>query len=327
MAGENEVNPKEYFNEILRQVYACGASDLHFKVGLPPIVRVMGNLQPLSEKNKHIIPNDTESIAKSILSPQLWEKLEDLDEVDIGYGVRGIGRFRINIFKQRGSISMVARMVPYNVKSIDDLNLPTVIKQLASENSGMILITGPTGSGKSTTLAAIVDYINSTRTNHIVTIENPIEFLIRDQKSIITQREVDVDTKGFDSGLRHSLRQDPNVIMLGEMPDLATTSTALKAAEAGHLLLSALPTSDAVDSINRIISLFPADKQLHVRLQLSTVLKGIVSQRLVLRKDNKGLVVTAEILIVNPKVQEMIIDPSRTKEIANEVEVHNNAVA
>ncbi len=320
MNQENEIELKESFNEILRKAQTRGASDLHLKVGLPPIVRIVGHLESLSDDSKQMAPDDMENLAKAIISKRLWEQFEDLDEVYLGYGLRGVGRFRISVFRQRGTVSMAVRTIPYNVKSLDELLLPPVIKNLANETTGLVLVAGPAGCGKSTTLAAMVDHINSTRTDHIITIEDPIEFLIRDQKSIITQREINIDTNEFSSALKSALRQDPNVILLSDMPDSLTIAMALEVAETGRLALSCVPAFNAVETINRIISMFSSDNEDQIRAHLSSMLKGIVSQRLIQRKDNKGFAPATEIMIVNDVVREMILNPAKTSSIAEVIE-------
>src|SRR5213078_3261154 len=254
-------------------------------------------------------------MAFSMMSNRQKQKLKDNSEVDIAYSVKGLGRFRANIFQQRGSVSIVLRVIPDQSKNTMQLGLPPVIDRICDERRGLILVTGATGSGKSTTLAAMIDRINSTRSGHIVTIEDPIEFLHRDKKAFVTQREVEVDTRSFAEALRGALRQDPDVILVGEMRDLETIETALTAAETGHLVLSTLHTLDATETIARIVSVFPPHQQKQIRLQLGSVLKGVVSQRLVPRADGKGRVAAVEVLVVNSRVREMIEDKERTKEI------------
>jgi twitching motility protein PilT len=261
-----------------------------------------------------------DSYCAQIMNPLQLERFEKTREVDLAYGVAGLGRFRVNAFSQRGSTSMVFRAIPYNIKSIDDLLLPPVIKQLAMASRGLILVTGATGSGKSTTLAAIIDYINANRKAHIVTIEDPIEFLYRDKKSIINQREVGSDTLGFQVALKSALRQDPDVIMVGEMRDHETIETALTAAETGHLVLSTLHTVDAAETINRIIAVFPPFQQRQIRIQLAAVLRGVVSMRLVPRADGKGRVPAVEILVATARVRQLIDDKDQTKLIPETIQ-------
>ncbi len=301
-------------NDILKIALKANASDIHLKVGLVPTFRIDGALVPLNNASR-LTPEELTSMAQNIMSPQQKIKFQEFNELDLAYGVPGLGRFRVNVFQQRGTAGMVLRVIPYNIKSLDDLLLPPVLKKLASHERGLVLVTGATGSGKSTTLAAMVDYINEVRACHIVTIEEPIEYLIRDKTSIINQREVGVDTMGFHLALRAALRQDPDVILVGEMRDAETMEIALAAAETGHLVLSTLHTTDAVETINRILSVFPPYQQKQVRLQLASILKAIVSQRLVPRKDEQGRVPAVEVLVNNARVRELIEDSDRTKEI------------
>ena len=245
-------------------------------------------------------------MAFSMMNPVQKARFEEQREADLAYGIAGLGRFRVNIFQQRGTIGIVLRVIPFGVKSIDELNLPEVIKAISREHRGLILVTGTTGSGKSTTLAAMMEQINSERTSHIMTIEDPIEFLIRDRRSIVNQREIGVDTHSFANALRGALRQDPDVILVGEMRDFETIETALTAAETGHLVMSTLHTLDATETINRIISVFPPYQQKQVRLQLSTVLKAVISQRLVPRADGKGRVPALEVLVSTGLVLSLI---------------------
>ena len=299
-------------NEILSVGLKSGASDIHLKAGLPPIYRIDGTLRPLP-KAPRISPEQTEQITEEIMNDLQREQFENTYEVDLAYGVPGLGRFRVNAFTQRGSVSLVFRAIPFDIKDLDDLMLPSVIKKMAMANRGLILVTGATGSGKSTTLAAIIDYINTNRKSHIVTIEDPIEFLHRDKKSIINQREVGSDTLGFQPALKSALRQDPDVILVGEMRDHETIETALTAAETGHLVLSTLHTVDATETINRIISVFPPYQQRQIRIQLAAVLRGVISMRLVPKLDGKGRVPAVEIMVASARVRQMIDDKEQTK--------------
>ncbi len=258
-------------------------------------------------------------MAFGIMNEFQKEKFKTTNEVDLAYGVPGLGRFRVNVFQQRGTIGAVLRVIPFKVLSIKDLILPPVLEKMSLEERGLILVTGTTGSGKSTTLASMIDHINATDTNHIMTIEDPIEFLIRDKRSIVNQREVGVDTMSFSQALKSALRQDPDVILVGEMRDLETIETALTAAETGHLVMSTLHTLDATETINRIISVFPPYQQKQVRIQLGSVLKAVVSQRLVPRADGKGRVAAVEILKATTRVKELIEDKDRTKEIPDAI--------
>ena len=286
-------------NEILKVAVKGGASDIHLKSGLPPMFRVDGALVPL-KNGERMMPDELTNIAASIMSPVQKTRFEESREADLAYGVAGLGRFRV---------------IPFGVKTAEQLHLPPVIQKIARENRGLILVTGTTGSGKSTTLAAMIEQINSERTSHIMTIEDPIEFLIRDRRSIVNQREIGVDTHSFSNALRAALRQDPDVILVGEMRDFETIEIALTAAETGHLVMSTLHTLDATETINRIISVFPPYQQKQVRLQLATILKAVVSQRLVPRADGNGRVPALEVLVSTAFVRECIGDKDRTKEI------------
>ena len=301
-------------NEILKIALKGGASDIHLKSGLPPIFRVDGALVPL-KNTERLLPEQLEKMVLAIMNPVQRERFEKARECDLAYGIAGLGRFRVNVFQQRGTIGVVFRVIPFGVKTIDQLHLPKVVESIASEQRGLILVTGTTGSGKSTTLAAMIEHINSARTCHIMTIEDPIEFLIRDRRSIVNQREIGVDTQSFANALRAALRQDPDVILVGEMRDFETIETALTAAETGHLVLSTLHTLDATETINRIISVFPPYQQKQVRLQLTSILRAVISQRLVPRADGKGRVPALEVLVSTGRVRECIADKDRTKEI------------
>ncbi len=301
-----------HINDLLKMSIDRSASDLHLKVGSNPIIRVDGLLGPINEVNR-LTQEDTVAMAFSILNGRQKQKFKENHELDVAYSVPGLGRFRCNVFQQRGTVGMVLRVIPVRVKTIRELMLPTVIEDICNEQRGMVLCTGTTGSGKSTTLAAMIDYINARRTEHIITIEDPIEFLHRDKKSIINQREVDVDTVSFGMALRGALRQDPDVILVGEMRDHETIETAMHAAETGHLVLSTLHTLDATETVNRIISVFPPHQQKQIRLQLAGVLKAIISMRLVPRKDNKGRVPACEIMITTPYIRSCIEEKEKTK--------------
>jgi twitching motility protein PilT len=305
-------------NEILQIALRGGASDIHLKAGLPPMFRVDGSLVPLKDARR-LPPEEIARMAFGIMNDYQKEKFKQTNEIDLAYGVPGLGRFRVNVFQQRGTIGIVLRVIPFKILSIEQLMLPKVLEKVCAAERGLILVTGTTGSGKSTTLAAMIDFINATDTCHIMTIEDPIEFLIRDKRSIVNQREVGVDTLAFGQALRSALRQDPDVILVGEMRDLETIETALTAAETGHLVLSTLHTLDATETINRIIGTFPPYQQKQVRLQLGAVLKAVVSQRLVPKADGKGRVPAVEILIATARVRELIEDKDRTKEIADAI--------
>jgi twitching motility protein PilT len=298
-------------NALLQIAVAAGASDLHLKVGSYPMVRVNGILAVASE-TKRLDREDTEAIAHSILTPEQREKFRTAQEVDLAYSVPGLGRFRCNVFQQRSTIGLVLRVIATRIRTIDELGLPPVLKRVAAEERGLVLVTGTTGSGKSTTLAAMIDYINTTRSTHIMTVEDPIEYLHRDHHSIVNQREVAVDTQSFAQALRSALRQDPDVILVGEMRDLETIETALLAAETGHLVFSTLHTLDATETINRIIAVFPPHQQRQVRIQLASVLKACIAQRLMPRADGLGRVPAVEVMIGTPFIRDCIVDKDKT---------------
>ncbi|MGB9627251.1 MAG: type IV pilus twitching motility protein PilT [Thermodesulfobacteriota bacterium] len=301
-------------NQILLEALSQEASDVHIKVGLPPIMRVNGVLKPWN-KVKPFDLNDVSKMAFGLMNDWQKERFIKNREVDMGYEVYGLGRFRVNVFQQRGKMRIALRIVPYQIKSLEELHLPPVIRNIALEQRGLILVTGTTGSGKSTTLASMIDIINNERNCHIITIEDPIEFIHEDKKSIIDQREIGSDTSTFSSALRVALRQDPDVILVGEMRDFETIETALTAAETGHLVMSTLHTLNATETITRIISVFPPYHQKQVRLQLAGVLKGVISQRLVPRADGMGRVPAVEVLVSTARVRECIIEKDKTNEI------------
>jgi twitching motility protein PilT len=300
-----------HINELLKVAVASGASDLHLKVGSYPMMRVNGSLVVASEEKRLDRP-DTEAMAQTIFGPEHLEKFRKSQEVDLAYSVAGLGRFRVNVFQQRGTVGLVLRVIPTRIKTIDELGLPPVLKRIASEERGLVLVTGTTGSGKSTTLAAMIDYINSTRSAHIMTVEDPIEYLHRDHHSIVNQREVAVDTKSFAHALRSALRQDPDVILVGEMRDFETVETGLLAAETGHLVFSTLHTLDATETINRIIAVFPPHQQRQVRIQLASVLKAAISQRLLPRADGAGRAPAVEVMVSTAFIRDAIIDKDKT---------------
>jgi twitching motility protein PilT len=298
-------------DELLRAAVGKGASDLHLKVGAYPMMRLRGALVPLNEERR-LSNEDTEAMGGSVMSPAHAEKFRESQEIDLAYSVSGLGRFRCNIFQQRGTMGMVLRVIPSRILSVDDLLLPPVLRKIAEEERGLVLVTGTTGSGKSTTLAAMIDHINASRCAHVMTIEDPIEFLHRDARSIVNQREVAVDTRSFSQALRSALRQDPDVILVGEMRDFETIETALLAAETGHLVFSTLHTLDATETINRIIAVFPPHQQKQVRLQLAAVLKAVISQRLIPRADRTGRVPAVEVLVATAFIRDCIIDKEKT---------------
>jgi twitching motility protein PilT len=300
-----------HVNDLLKIATEHGASDLHIKVGSFPMMRIRGSLVPASEERR-LDHEDVVAMSAAVMSTAQRQRFKEAQEVDLAYSVPGLGRFRCNIFQQRGTVGLVLRVIPMQIRTIDELSLPSVLKKIASEERGLVLVTGTTGSGKSTTLAAMIDHVNRTRCTHIVTVEDPIEFLHRDQLSLINQREVAVDTRSFAQALRSALRQDPDVILVGEMRDFETIETALLAAETGHLVFSTLHTVDATETINRIIAVFPPHQQKQVRLQLASVLKAVVSQRLIPRSDQKGRAPAVEVMIGTPFVRDCIVDKDKT---------------
>lgn len=298
-------------DDLLRVAASHGASDLHLKVGVFPVMRIGGELHPIADAPR-LKPEDTLDMSFSMMSNRQKQRFKEASEVDIGYGVTGLGRFRANIFQQRGTVSIVLRVIPDKTKSTAELGLPPVIDKIAEERRGLILVTGATGSGKSTTLAAMIDRINAQRSGHIVTIEDPIEFLHRDKLSFITQREVDVDTRSFAEALRGALRQDPDVILVGEMRDHETIETALTAAETGHLVLSTLHTLDATETVMRIVSSFPSHQQKSVRIQLAGILKAVISMRLVRAAKGPGRVPAVEIMVSTGLIRDHLINEDKT---------------
>ena len=306
-------------NELLKIAYSLNASDLHIKVGSQPIIRVYGELTPLTSESR-VSQEDAMNIAFSIMTPQQSEIFKNKKDIDLAYSIPGLGRFRCNIFVQRGTIGIVFRVIQTKIPTIDELHLPDILKKISMEQRGLILVTGTTGSGKSTTLAAMIDLINTNRTEHIMTIEDPIEYLHRDKKSIVNQREIGGDAESFSKALRQSLRQDPDVVLVGEMRDFETIQTALIAAETGHLVLSTLHTIDAAETINRIIAVFPPYQHKQVRMQLASVLKSIISMRLMPRADGKGRVPAVEVLMATETVKDCILDPDKTRTITDVIE-------
>jgi len=301
-------------DDLLRLAVKKNASDIHVKVGLPPILRINGQLKSVGSASP-FTQDEIDRFAQKLMTDAHRKKLAELQDVDMGYGVPGLGRFRINIFQQRGTIGISIRSIPFKVQTLEELNLPPVLEKIAMETRGLVLVTGTTGSGKSTTLASMIDLINAKRNLHIITIEDPIEYLHRDKKCIIDQREIGVDTESFAQALRSSLRQDPDVILVGEMRDFETINIAMTAAETGHLVLSTLHTVDATETVMRIVSMYPPYQQKQVRLQLAAILKGVISQRLIPMADGKGRVPAVEVLVNTAHIRECIIDRDRTKEI------------
>jgi twitching motility protein PilT len=307
-----------HINDILKVAVERKASDVHLKVGAHPVLRIDGRLHVMTEF-KRMMQEDTIAMAFSMMSSRQKERFKNQLEIDIAYSVPGLGRFRCNIFQQRGSVGLVLRLIPARIQTFKELMLPPVLEKICEEQRGLVLVTGTTGSGKSTTLASMIDYINARRIEHVMTIEDPIEFLHRDKKSIINQREVDVDTKQFSYALRSALRQDPDVILVGEMRDYETIETALLAAETGHLVLSTLHTLDATETVNRIISVFPPHQQKQIRIQLAAVLKSIISMRLLPRADGLGRVPAVEVLISTGYIRDCVENKEKTKMIRDAI--------
>jgi twitching motility protein PilT len=310
---------QEQLHLLLQAGVKHSASDIHFKVGDPPLYRVHGTLAPL--KYEKLKPGDTEAIARAIIRDQkLLDDLGALQEHDTSYSLPGVSRFRVNVFRQRGSLSIVCRVIPSNIPTIEELQLPPVIGTIAEEERGLVLVTGATGSGKSWTLAAIIQHINAKRRCHILTIEDPIEFLHAGNMASISQREIGIDTRGFGHALRSALRQDPDVILIGEMRDAETIDIALKAAETGHLVFSTVHTTDAAKTVGRLVSVFPAEEQQNVRYRIADNLKATISQRLLPKADGHGRAVAAEIMLVTSTVQELIREATRTAGLKDVIE-------
>jgi twitching motility protein PilT len=310
-------------DRVLQAARQLGASDVHLKAGLPPIFRIKGDLRTVRD-----VPPLTRDVLQSFALGIMNERQRDIFErnwdVDLAYATSDGARYRVNVFQQRGAVGMVMRLIPPDVPPFQKLNLPAAVLSLADSERGMVLVTGVTGSGKSTTLAAMIDYINAKRACHIVTIEDPIEYAFKDRRSVINQREIGFDTMSFAKALRAALRQDPDVVFVGEMRDAETIEIAMLAAETGHLLVSTLHTLDAVETINRIVSVFAPHQQAQARLQLAGVLKGVISQRLVKRADGKGMIPAVEILVGTARVRELIADPKRTREIHDAIATGRN---
>jgi len=305
-------------DDLLRTAIERKASDLHLKVGNYPCLRVDGELRPMTESPR-VSPEDMLNMAFSMMSNRQKQRFKETADLDLAYGVAGMGRFRVNVFQQRGNVGLVLRVIPTKIRTIEELALPRIVGQICDERRGMVLVTGTTGSGKSTSLAAMVDRVNSVRPDHIITIEDPIEYLHRDKKGFVNQREVEVDTHSFGTALRAALRQDPDVILVGEMRDQETIGTALLAAETGHMVFSTLHTLDATETIQRIIAVFPPPEQKQIRLQMATTLKAVVSQRLVRKADGVGRVPAVEVLIATAFVRDCIVNPDKTKMIRDAI--------
>jgi twitching motility protein PilT len=300
-------------DELLFMMVEAKASDLHLKAGSPPVIRVDGELQPLDLPE--CSPEDSKDYAASIMSDKQIRRFSEANEIDFAYSAPKVGRFRVNVYRQRGSISIAMRQVATSIPSFEELTLPGIVRKMALEPRGLLLVTGTTGSGKTTTLASMIDHINGNLRRHIVTVEDPIEVLHKDKLSIINQREVGLDTESYSSALKYVLRQDPDVILIGEMRDLETVRTALTAAQTGHFVMSTLHTIDATETINRIIDFFPLYQQKQVRIMLAGSLRGIVSQRLLTKADGIGRVPAVEVMIMTGRIRDFILDPEQTHNI------------
>ena len=305
-------------DEVLKKAIEAGASDVHLKVPLPPVTRINGVLAPLKGEDR-LTPDEVKRVALSVMNERQREIFTKTRELDMAHGVSKLARFRVNVFWQRDSIAMVFRAIPSEPPLLKDLNLPPIVEKISAENRGLVLVTGTTGSGKTTTLASMIHQINSFRNCHIITIEDPIEFLHRDRKSIINQREVGQDTLSFQNALRSALREDPDVILVGEMRDLETIEIAMLAAETGHLVFSTLHTLDATETVNRVVSAFPLEHQGSIRMQLAGLIKGVISQRLLPKADGSGRVPAIEVLISTARIRECISDEHRIREIRDAI--------
>ncbi len=315
MIGEISAEMPFDLHELLTLANELGASDLHLKVGAPPVLRIDHQLVPVQGRPRLTQANLETTVSLVTTAPQR-QQFAQRREMDLGYGVTGLGRFRANLFQQRGTLAIAFRVIPLQIQTIDALNLPPVIATLAMEPRGMLLVTGTAGSGKSTTLAAMIEHMNNNGAGHILTIEDPIEFLHHDKRCMINQREVGIDTGSFAEGLRSALRQDPDVILVGEMRDFDTVNTAIIAAETGHLVMSTLHTIDAAETVNRIISIFPPYQQEQIRSQLASLLRGVISMRLIPRADGKGRVPAVEVMVTTATIRECIANPDKTRKIS-----------
>lgn len=303
--------------DLLKKTMELGASDLHLTVGVAPTIRRNGRLSTIGDEK--LTPADTQELIQSMLNEEQWECYQSTGELDLSFSFQGMGRFRANVYKQRGTCCAAIRMVNMSIPTIDELGLPNIIKDLQKKTKGMLLVTGPTGSGKSTTLAAIIDMINKERDCHILTLEDPIEYLHKHNKSIVNQREIGNDTKSYSAALRAALREDPDVILVGEMRDTETIAIAVTAAETGHLVLSTLHTIGAANTIDRIIDVFPPHQQQQIRVQLSTVIQGVISQQLLPRKDKPGRVAAIEVMVATPAIRNLIRE-GKTYQINSQIQ-------
>ncbi|PYG85648.1 twitching motility protein PilT [Ruminiclostridium sufflavum DSM 19573] len=304
--------------ELLKRAREIGASDLHITVGVPPTYRLNGRLETFDAYK--LLPADTEELVRSMLNDEQWRLYEEAGELDLSFSLKGMARFRANVYKQRGTCCAAIRMVNLTIPSMDELGIPPVVKELSKKKKGLILVTGPTGSGKSTTLASMIDMINKERDCHILTLEDPIEYLHRHNKSIVNQREIGNDSHSYAAALRAALREDPDVILVGEMRDIETIGIAVTAAETGHLVLSTLHTIGAANTIDRIIDVFPPHQQQQIRVQLSSVIQGVVSQQLLPRKDVAGRAAAVEIMIANPAIRNLIRE-GKTHQINSQIQL------
>jgi twitching motility protein PilT len=305
-------------HEILKMGVQGGASDIHIKAGLPPLFRVDGSLLPARNADR-LPPEVTRRMAAEMMNDEQKREFQEHLDLDLSYGIPGVGRFRVNVFQQSGDISIVFRVIPFDIRDVDELNLPSVVKELANKRRGLILATGATGSGKSSTLAAMLDHINRTRTSHIVTIEDPIEYVIRDKRSIVNQRAVGEDASSYKRALKAALRQDPDVIMLGELRDHETMEIALTAAETGHLVLSTLHTIDAADSVERMVTAFPPHQRDQARYQFANLFEGVIAQRLIPRADGDGRVPAVEVMVSTGRIEELILEEAGAGAITEQI--------